>query len=308
MSLAVVGAITFDDIATPAGSVRGVLGGSGVYVALAAALIAPVHLVSTVGEDLPPAWLAPLRRSGVSLEGVQRRAGRTFRWACRYHADWETRDTLFTDPGVFRTAPLDVPMAARHATHLCLTSGDPAQNRAALELFPQRRVTLVDTIERELREERAALLAIARAADLVTMNESEAALLTGAPADDIGALLGALAPLGPWGVLLKRGPRGVTVATPAERVHVAAAAGVRVVDPTGAGDAFAGGVLSALWRGDGLVEAARWGCAVASFAVEAFGVQGLLRATPAAVSVRAARIATSPAETTGAGARRGRDG
>ncbi|MEE9277627.1 MAG: PfkB family carbohydrate kinase [Dehalococcoidia bacterium] len=294
MSIAVVGALAFDDIETPAAAVRDVLGGSAAYVALAAALLTPVHVISVVGDDCPPERLEPLRRPGVDLAGVSVVPGRTFRWSCRYGADLDRRDTLRTDPGVFRSAAVRVPASAAGATHVFLTTGEPRQSRAALPAFSRRQVTMLDTIEREILHERAALLESLRQADIVSINEAEAALLRGhAPggADAAAEVTQRfLRAYGPSTLLLKRGPRGVDVVQDGTRTRIAAVPEVTVVDPTGAGDSFAGGTLSALARGASLDDAARWGCAVASFAVEGFGLDGLLRATLELVLERAESI------------------
>ena len=293
MSIAVVGALTFDTIETPAGRATRVLGGSAAYAALAASLLAPAHIVSVVGDDFPSQTWAALQSRGIGLESVITAPGPTFSWHCRYHANMEDRDTLFTDTGTFGRVPVEVRPQAAAASHVFLTSGHPWQNQTALPGFHQRRLTMLDTIEREVLEERAALLDIMRAADLVSINESEAALLTGSAAGDMDA--GALATrlLSEYGVpalLLKAGPRGALVAQAGRRVQIPAVPGIRALDPTGAGDSFAGGVLSALACGAPLDDAVRWGCAVASFTVEAFGPEALFGLRRADVRARAGRI------------------
>ena len=298
MSLAVVGAVALDDIATPAGGVRGVLGGSASYAAAAAALLTEAHIVSVVGDDLPASTFDPLRARGVHLEGLCRVPGATFRWGCRYQANLEDRETLFTEPGTFATATIAVPAAAARATHLVLTAGEPRQNRAALAAFAHRRLTLFDTIERELREQRRQLLEILAHVDIVSINAAEVALLLGANAaatpTDPAALAqaghGFLAARGPGTLLLKRGAQGADVIDAAGRTTIGAFPAPAVVDPTGAGDAFLGGVASALLRGAPLPDAVRWGCAVASFTVEAFGLAGLLGASREGVAERAAQL------------------
>ena len=293
MSIAVVGALTFDTIETPAGQASRVLGGSAAYAALATSLLAPAHIVSVVGDDFPPQTWAALRSRGIGLESVITAPGPTFFWHCRYHANMEDRDTLFTDTGAFGRVPVEVRPQAAAAAHVFLTSGHPWQNQTALPGFGRRHLTMMDTIEREVVEERAALLEIMRAADLVSINEAEAALLTGAGAGtaDAGALATQL--LTEYGVptlLLKAGPRGAMVAQAGHRVQIPAVPGVRALDPTGAGDSFAGGVLSALACGAPLDDAVRWGCAVASFTVEAFGPEALFALRREDVSARAGRI------------------
>ena len=292
MSVAVVGAITFDDITKPRGSVQRVLGGSAAYMAVAVALLTRAHVVSVVGSDLPESWLGRLRGRGVDLAGVRVAEGPTFHWGCRYAANLEDRETLFTRPGTFGRVAVTVPTEA--ASHVFLTSGDPRQNRAALPQFRGRRVTMLDTIERELEQQRDEFLAAMGGCDIVAINTAEARLLVGDAADaaaaegEVAARTSALVRShGADTLLLKRGPAGAEILQARERRAIPAVAGCAVVDPTGAGDSFAGGVLSALARGASLVDAVRWGNAVASYTIEGFGLEGLWEATAAGVAARA---------------------
>lgn len=295
MSVAVVGAIAFDDIATPGAAVERVLGGSASYAAVAAALLGPVHVTSVVGEDLPEAWLDRLSDRGVDVRDVQRVLGPNFYWSCRYRANLEDRDTVFSRPGVFTTTPLRVAGAATSASHVFLTASDAAQNRAALGRMPQRRVTMLDTIEREIVEQRGALLANVAEADVVSINEAEARMLAGVEPEadraEVAARTGALLRgHGAETLLLKHGPDGVSIVDRSGMRRVPAVPDARVVDPTGAGDSFAGAALSALDSGETLDDAVRWGCAVASFAVEGFGLEGLWTLDRSSVEKRAVAL------------------
>lgn len=305
MSVAVVGAIAFDDIATPAEAVERVLGGSAPYAAVAAALLGPVHVTSVVGEDLPEAWLDRLAACGVDVGDVQRVPGPSFHWACRYRANLVDRDTVFSRPGVFTETPLRVTGAATSASHVFLTASDAAQNRAALGRMQGRRLTMLDTIEREITQKRAGLLANVAEADVVSINESEARMLAvvGPEADRSEVAVRTQQLLQTHGaetLLLKHGPEGVSIVDTTGVRRIPAVRDIRLVDPTGAGDSFAGAALSALSSGATLEEAVRWGCAVASFAVEGFGLDGLWKANRSDVEQRAAGLAVS---SLGAGSR-----
>ena len=301
MTVAIVGAVTFDDIETPHGVAQSVLGGSAAYAAVAAALLTPAYILSTVGDDFPAAWLASLQAHGVHTDGIQTVPGPTFRWHCRYHADLEHRDTLHTDPGVFATTPVTIPPPVAQATHLFLTSGEPAQNRAAIAAFPARRLTMLDTIEREIRDERDALLDVLAQADIVSINAEEAGQLTGDAEQTTESIYRFIADRGPHTLLLKQGPAGAELIDGRVHMTIPAIPDVQVVDPTGAGDTFAGAALSALACGAPLPDAVRWGCAAASFTVEAFGLDGLLQATREDIATRARKIglAHTPWLTTG---------
>lgn len=291
--VAVVGALALDEIQTPAGAARDQLGGSCAYVAIAASLLTPVEVISVIGDDVPGDLLDPLRERGVGLSSVRTAAGETFRWGCRYHDDWEQRDTLYTRTGVFSQVVIEPHASAQQATHLLLTAGQTDQNKRALSACRQRRLTMLDTIEREVVDERAILLGMLPHVDLLTLNEYEAGILSGEPRASATRQQALLAEAGAGKLLLKQGPRGADVLTDTLTQHVAAVAGCTLVDPTGAGDSFGGAALSALARGASLIDAVRWGCAVASFTIEGFGLQGLLRATRESVRERASALGLS---------------
>lgn len=294
-SVTIVGAIAFDDIATPTARVQRVLGGSAVYAALAASLLGPVRVVSVIGDDAPDTWLERLAERGVDGSGVRVARGATFHWSCRYQDNMEDRETLFSRPGVFTRTPLAVSPAAARSSHVFLTASDAAQNQAAIAQIGSRRLTMLDTIEKEIRQKRAALLATVAACEIVSINAAEARLLIGAGATmGVAAVasrtLALLRSHGATTLLLKHGPGGVTIADGEGLRRVPAVPGVTVVDPTGAGDSFAGATLAALAGGAELEAAVRWGCATASFTVEAFGAERLWTLGAEEVEARAASI------------------
>lgn len=291
VDLVIVGAAAYDEIHSAAGDVEHLLGGSCVYAALGARFAARPAPVSVVGDDFDCGLLAPLREAGIGLEGIERAAGRTFRWACRYDRTGDRRETLYTEPGVYETRLVEFDEGLRDAPLLFLTAGNPRQNERALERMRAPRLIAVDTIEREIETQRAGLTGIIRRSQLVSINAHEAALLIGWAGDEEdaalpGAAAAQLRALGPETIVIKQGSQGVDVFEGNRRVRVSAVPGVEAVDPTGAGDAFTAALLSAMAGGADVVEAARWGCAVASFAVEAFGIAGLVGATEAGVRER----------------------
>ncbi len=298
-TVAVVGAITRDDIETPAAAAREELGGSAVYAALAAALLGPVQIVSVVGDDAPLWWLERMAGRGIDVSGVRVVPGATFHWGCRYRANLEDRDTLFVRPGVFDDTPIVAPRETAAVAHLFLSSSVAAQNRAAMAAYRDRRLTMLDTIEREIVQARAALLETIAEVDVVSINEAEARMLLGVegPLARAEVATRTLAMLREWGaetLLLKHGPEGITLADAGGLRTVAAARAARVTDPTGAGDVFGGAALAALAAGASLEEAARWGSATASFVVEAFGAARLWEIDRADVE---RRVAALPAAT-----------
>ena len=293
--LVVIGAVAYDEIHSPSGDVEHLLGGSCVYAALGARFRAQAAPVSVVGDDFDCELLAPLREAGVLLSGVERAPGRTFRWACRYDPSGDSRETLYTEPGVYESRLVEIDPALRDAPFLFLTAGNPQQNERALARLRNPRVIAFDTIEREIETHREGLMPIIRRAQIVSINAHEAALLIGwAGGEEDAALPPAAAArlreLGPETIVIKQASQGVDIFEPNRCVHVSAVADVNVVDPTGAGDSFTAAMLSAMARGEDVIEAARWGCAVASFSVEAFGINGLLKATEAQVRERLALV------------------
>lgn len=290
--VAYVGAVTFDEIHSAEGAVENVMGGSGSYGALGAALRARAALISVVGDDFDEANLEPLRERGVILDGLERAEGPTFRWGCRYNETGNVREHLYTRAGVYASRATTIPEHLRDTPHVALTAGNMLQNRSCAEQMREPAVVALDTIEREVQNKHGAFVEQLPLADIVMINDAEAATLIGwpgSPEDEelTRAAAAWILPHGPRRFVLKRGSRGADVCEDGEEVaRVAAVPGIRAVDPTGAGDTFVGAALSALADGETLVEAVRWGCAAASFAVEGFGLTGALSATPAGVEER----------------------
>lgn len=295
VDLAVVGAVALDEIHSHAGDIEELLGGSAVYASLAASLLAEAAPISVIGDDFDVALLEPLIERGVRLDGVVEAEGPNFRWGCRYSADGDFRETLYTRAGVYDTHPIVVAEPIRQARFVLLTAGNPEQNRRALAQMAAPELVVIDTIEREVAERRDEFREQVRAADLVSINTLEAAhLIQWNGGHDDPELPPAawreIHALGPSIFILKKASRGVEIFERDRRTKIGAAPNVRATDPTGAGDTFAGALLSALARGHDLIEAAVWGCACASFAIEAFGINGILRSTPDLVRERVPQI------------------
>ncbi|MCY3567702.1 MAG: PfkB family carbohydrate kinase [Chloroflexi bacterium] len=295
IDLAVVGAIALDEIHSQAGDIDQLLGGSAVYACLAASLLTTCAPVSVIGDDLDRGLLQPLRDRGVRLDSVIDAVGPNFRWGCQYSSSGDIRETLYTRAGVYDSVPVVVAPMHRRARVALLTAGNPDQNRRAMAQLVEPELVAIDTIEREVAERRDEFRAQLRHANLVSINTLEAAHLIRWPGSlDDPALAEAawrdIRLLGPRIFVLKKASLGVEVFQDDRRTQIAAVPDIDAIDPTGAGDSFAGGMLSSLARGADLIEAAVWGCAVASFAIERFGTAGLLRASPRLVSERASAI------------------
>jgi len=286
MSLLVTGTVGIDTVHTPAGSVERVPGGSCAYFAAAASFHAPVRLVAAVGGDWPGEHRRLLEGfANLSMEGLEvRPAGTTFAWGGRYLDDMNRRETLFTELGVLAEDPPTVPAAYRDSDIIFLANTHPTEQAAMLGQLPARRLVVADTMDLWIRTTRPELEALLARVDGLMLNDSEARQLT-----DMGNAISAgrkILQLGPSFVVVKKGEHGCILvhrdgvaalpAYPAEAEHV--------VDPTGAGDSFAGGfmghIASAGQADFRTIQAAlAWGTVTASFTIEAFSLDRLARLT-----------------------------
>ena len=295
VDLAVVGAIALDEIHSQAGDTYQVLGGSAVYASLAASLLVQAAPISVVGDDFDEELLQPLIDRGVILDGIERAQGPNFRWGCRYSANGDVRETLYTRAGVYDTHPIVVAEPIRHPRQVLLTAGNPDQNHRAMEQIIDPQLVAIDTIEREVAERRDEFREQLRYADIVSINTLEAGHLIEWPGevDDPefpAAAWSEIRSLGPSVFILKKASQGVEIFEGERRTSVSAVPDIQAIDPTGAGDTFISALLGAVARGCDLVEGAVWGCAAASFAIEQFGIEGILSARPDAIASRTALI------------------
>lgn len=278
MSLLVVGTVAFDSIETPLGSVERVLGGSASYFALGAAYFAPVRIVGVIGEDFPQDFLDLFSQRGVDLAGLKRERGDTFHWRGRYHEDINLRDTLELHLNVLAGFQPRLPESYRDAEYVFLGNIDPVMQMEVLNQLRRMKLVVCDTMDHWIRESISDLKKVIGRIEMLVLNDSEARLLSGY--NNIVQAARAILRMGPKMVLVKRGEYGVLqfsdstiFATPAYPLE-------EVLDPTGAGDSFAGGFMGQLARsGDlsqgGIRRAIVYGSVVASFTVEDFGVKRL---------------------------------
>jgi sugar/nucleoside kinase (ribokinase family) len=289
-SILVVGSVAYDDVETPFGSVKGVLGGSTVYFTAAASLYAPVRVVSVIGTDMPPATFDFLRARGVDLRGLQVAEGRTFRWGGRYDYDLNATETLFTDLGVYAGFHPSLPPEYADSEFVFLANIHPGLQQEVLRQVKAPRLTVMDSMNLWIQTERAALVQTIGMVDMVSINEAEVRMLAGTSSVVVGARR--ILALGPKALLVKKGENGAVMFTADDYFFVPAYPLEEVRDPTGAGDSFAGGFLGYLaqHRGDITEDVLRralvHGSAVASFTVEDFSVDRLRTLTPAEVAAR----------------------
>ncbi len=300
MSITVVGTIGIDSIYTPFGQAENILGGSAVHFALSAAQFCPVNVVAVAGADLTGDELAPLRlapdRPGarIDLGGVEYAAGATFRWGGRYHMDFNTRDSLYTDLGVLAGFQPKVPENYRAVDILFLANLQPTVQDSVLQQVPHARLRALDTMNYWISSAYDTLKEVLRKVDIVIMSEEEVRQFAGV--SNLRAAAHALFELGPRALVVKLGSYGALLLQsdgsyfaapgfPLDDVH----------DPTGAGDSFAGGFLGSLAAtlagGRDLTttdfkRALIYGNIMGSFTCEDFGVARLTRLSPDDISHR----------------------
>lgn len=289
MSVLVVGSVALDSIETPFGSVDDTLGGSATFFSAAASLYTSVQLVGVVGSDFPLEQLSFLQARGVDLAGLEREQGESFRWAGVYSFDLNSRETLETRLGVFADFLPKIPERFRDAQWIFLGNIDPVLQLQVLEQVRAPRMVACDTMNFWIEGRRGELLRLLEHVDLLMVNDSEARELSG----DFNLLRAArwIQQHGPSLVIVKKGEHGAILFG---RDFIFYAPGFpldEIFDPTGAGDAFAGGFLGYLARVGAsdplhLKRAMIYGSAMGSFAVERFGVQRLVALTAAEVHER----------------------
>jgi sugar/nucleoside kinase (ribokinase family) len=291
--LLVVGSVALDSVATPFGKVDEALGGSATYFSYSASFFTRVRLVATVGGDFPEEHVRLLRERGVDVTGLQRSsAGRTFRWVGEYGYDLNEARTVDTQLNVFATFRPQLPDALRRVPYVFLANIDPELQFEVLRQMAERpRLVALDTMNFWIQSKRDALLRVLREVDVITINDAEARQLAGEP--NLIRAARVIGGMGPRVVVVKRGEYGALMlgvdaffAAPAYPLE-------SVFDPTGAGDTFAGGFMGSLASADAsdavsMRRAVVVGSVMASFTVEDFSLNRLLRLTPSEIEERVA--------------------
>ncbi|HPC36390.1 MAG TPA: PfkB family carbohydrate kinase [Candidatus Marinimicrobia bacterium] len=288
-SILVVGSVAFDDIETPVGKRFNALGGSAVYFSLAASRFSQVNLVGVAGEDYPQAAINLLNRQGIDTTGLEIARGATFRWGGRYHQDLNNRDTLYTHLNVFANFSPKIPAVYQKTSVVFLGNIQPTLQMEVLNQLPQPEFIGLDTMNLWINTTRAELMEIIPRVNLLVINDSELAELTGSV--NLFKGLKYLHKLGVRYIVIKRGEYG-SILSAAEGLFFTPAYPVEeVVDPTGAGDSFAGGLFGYLGTCEKidfitLKKAVVYGSVMGSFCVENFSIDGLLNLNPSRIAKR----------------------
>lgn len=282
MSILVVGSVAFDTVKTPFGEVQEALGGSATHFSVSASFFTPVRLVAVVGEDFSDAHRQPLIDRNVDIAGLATAKGRTFRWSGAYGDDLNSAQTLETQLNVFAEFRPVIPAAWTDTPLLFLANIDPELQWDVLEQARGARLVAADTMNYWIESKPAALKKLLGRVDVLLINDGEIRQLTGER--NLVRAVAAVRLMGPKVVVVKRGEHGVLLFEGASAFALPAFPLERVLDPTGAGDAFAGGFLGYL-AGQGLDRPRDWrraavmGSVMASYQVEDFSLDRLKRLT-----------------------------
>ena len=283
LPILIVGSMAFDDLGLPHGSFKDVVGGAATYAAYAASTYAPIRAVGVVGEDFPKEQLRALEARGVDVRGVEHCKGKTFRWAGKYSANLSTRETLDTQLNVFATFDPKIPSDYTDSQLVLLGNIHPALQLSVLDQVKNPRFVAADTMNFWIEGEPRALAAMLTRIDTLVINEEEARLLSGE--HNITKAAKAVRKKGPRRIIVKRGEYGALLFDDEGTFFAPAYPLEEVLDPTGAGDSFAGGLLGYLAHqsGDitplGVRRAIMAASACASFCVEAVGTARLATLT-----------------------------
>ena len=290
MSLLVVGSVAFDSIETPVASREHVIGGSAVHFSYAAALFAPVKLVGVVGEDWPDEFTQLLSERGVDTRGLEVVEGKkTFYWKGKYLPNMNDRETLDVQLNVFGEFDPVLPEDYRQSRLVFLANGSPHLQLKVLDQVADPQLVVADTMDLWIQQEPEALLRLLQRVQGVVLNDSEAKLLT--QEENLIRAGHKILELGPDFVIIKKGEHGAMLFS-AEAIYVLPAFPTcDVVDPTGAGDSFAGGMMGFLaeaGKADAttIKSAIAYGTLTASFQVEDFSLERMKSLTRADLDQR----------------------
>lgn len=279
MPLLVVGSVALDCVETPDAERDDVLGGSAVYFSYSASYFSGVRLVGVVGEDWPDEHTRFLQSRRIDTAGLQVvPGGETFRWRGKYLPNMNDRETLEVHLNVLETFDPDLPDDYRHCEFLFLANGSPSVQLKVLEQVTGARLRVADTMDLWIRTQHDELLELMKQIDGIVMNDSEAKLLT----DDENLVRAGhtIRKMGPRFVVIKKGEHGAMFFSEHETYVLPGYPTSQVIDPTGAGDSFAGGMMGYLaeqgnFEPRTLKEAMAYGTIVASFTVEDFSLDRL---------------------------------
>ena len=289
MSVLIVGSTALDSIKTPNAENPRLLGGSASHAAVAASFFAPVKLVGVVGEDFPKKYVALYKKHRIDLTGLQVQPGKTFHWSGEYEVNMNNRRTLLTELGVFEKFTPHLPHAYKQSAFVLLANIAPALQHHVLDQMSKPKFIVADTMDLWLNIALDDLTSLIKRVDGFVLNDSEAHQLT--KEDNVFAAMKKIHKLGPKYVIIKKGSHGSILSSPKGFFICPAYPLHKVVDPTGAGDSFVGGMMGYLSTAKGGIDAnirraMIYGSVAASFCCEGFGLNRTTKATRAHIEQR----------------------
>ena len=285
MGLLIVGSIGLDDIETPFDKVQNALGGSTTYISLAASYFTgPIEIVGIVGDDFPKEHIKMLEDHNVDLEGLEIVEGaKTFRYGCKYHYDLNVRDSLFTHLNVFEKFNPQLPDKSKKSSYVILGNIAPKLQLSVLDQLQNPKFVVCDTMNFWINGAKEDLLKVLKRVNVLIINDSEARLLSNEP--NLIRAANKISKMGPEYLIIKKGEHGALLFGDNTVFSAPAYPMENIFDPTGAGDAFAGGFTGYLHKNrdfsfDNLKRAVVYGSIMASFCVEKFSTKGLEDLSP----------------------------
>ena len=284
-SILIVGSIAIDTIEIENERYENLLGGSTTYATIAAGKYSDVNVVGIIGNDFPQYGHDIYNKYAANLTDLKVEQGKTFSWGGRYHDNFDDRYTLFTELGVFRKFNPQLSAINKNQQYVFLANIHPSLQNSVIDQCQANPTIVIDTMNLWIDTTHNELLNVLSKSDILLINESEAEMLTECSNLDDAAktLIG----LGPPIVVIKQGSKGATLYNNMdEKITIGVYPISKVVDPTGAGDTFGGGFITALAQGKTYKEALVLGSALASICVEGVGIDALEKATVAEIENR----------------------
>jgi len=293
MSVLIVGSTALDSIKTPHAENPRLLGGSASHAAVAASFFGPVKMIGVVGDDFPKKYVALYKKHRIDLTGLQIQDGKTFHWAGEYEVNMNNRRTLLTELGVFEKFTPHLPDPHKQSAFVLLANIAPSLQHHVLDQMARPRFVVADTMDLWLNIALEDLLRLLKRLDGFVLNDSEAHQLT--QEDNVFAAMKKLHRLGPKYIIIKKGSHGSILSGPKGHFICPAYPLPNVVDPTGAGDSFVGGLMGYLSTARGGIDtnirrAMIYGSVLASFCCEGFGLNRTTRIKRADIDKRVAEL------------------
>ncbi|HAH21185.1 MAG: sugar kinase [Omnitrophica WOR_2 bacterium GWF2_43_52] len=276
MSLIVLGTVALDTVKTPHGKKTNMLGGSAAHFSMAARFFIPVNLVAVVGEDFPSEHIDFLRRKGIVTASLKKESGRTFRWEGEYHGDMNAALTLNTELGVLSAFHPEITDEQKKMKYIFLANVDPDIQAKLLDSIHSPKLVALDSMNYWIKHKQKSLLKLLKRVDIFVANDAEAKELSAKHSLFEAAV--ALRKLGPKMIVIKKGEHGVLFYSDELSFSLPAYPVRKLVDPTGAGDSFAGGFMGYLAKAQAvnkktIKKAVGYGTVIASYNVEGFGLE-----------------------------------